>query len=192
VPISYGPWQSYPWKNELALQSERVAIHYAEMLSDDFDGQHSPMDMLDRAIVLAAFAMRRMFEKRLVTDGLASEKISIRTFPSLRSKEFRQPYIGYSGGQAFRNYSWKACTKRLNISNVANEIIHASQLMLAYDDEIIPTGLLIASDLHLKDRLLHFTIEEFSAMVKRVLDDRVTSATERWDWETGKVCARRE
>ena len=101
MPISYGPWQSYPWKNELALQSERVAIHYAEMLSDDFDGEHSPMDMLDRAIVLAAFAIRRMFEKRLVTDKLASEKISVRTFQSLRSKEFRQPYIGYSGGGPF-------------------------------------------------------------------------------------------
>ena len=101
MTISYGPWQPYPWKNELALQSERVAIHYAEMLSDDFDGEHSPMDMLDRAIVLAAFAIRRMFEKRLVTDKLASEKISVRTFQSLRSKEFRQPYIGYSGGGPF-------------------------------------------------------------------------------------------
>ena len=57
-------------------------------MSDDFDGEHCPMDMLDRAIVLAAFAMRRMFEKRLVTDKLAGEKISIRTFLRLRSKEF--------------------------------------------------------------------------------------------------------
>ena len=193
MPISYGPWQSYIWKNELALQSERVAIHYAEMLSDDFDGEHSPMDMLDRAIVLAAFAMRRMFEKRLVTDKLASEKISVRTFQSLRSKEFRQPYIGYSGGGAFRNYNFeKASTKRLKTSDVANEIIHSSQMMFVHDEETIPTGLLIASDWHLKDRLLHFTIEEFSAMVKRVLDDWVTSGTDRWDWETGKVDARRE
>jgi hypothetical protein len=191
--ISYGQWQSYPWKNELALQSERVAIHYAEMLSDDFGGEHSPKDILDRAIVLAAFAMRRMFEKKLVTDKLASEKISIRTFQSLRSKEFRQPYIGYSGGQAFRNYSFeKASTKRLKINDVANEIIHSSQMMFVYDEETIPTGLLIASDWHLKDRLLHFTIEGFSAMVKRVLDDCVTCAADRWDWKTGMVYAGRE
>jgi len=75
MPICYGDWESYPWKNELALQTERVALHYAELLSDDVDGAHNPMDMLDRAIVLAAFAMRRMFEKKLVTDKLAREEI---------------------------------------------------------------------------------------------------------------------
>ena len=41
-------------------------------------------------------------------------------------------------------------------------------MMFVHDEETILTGLLIASDWHLKDRLLHFTIEEFSAMVKRV------------------------
>jgi hypothetical protein len=161
MPILSFRWQSYPWKNELALQSERVAIHYTEMLSDDFDGEHSPMDMLDRAIVLAAFAMRRMFEKRLVTDKLARAKISIRTFRSLRTKEFRQPFIGESGGHAFENYSFeKASKKHLKINDVANEIIHSSQIMFVHDEETIPTGLLMASDWHLRDRLLHFTIED--------------------------------
>jgi hypothetical protein len=179
--------------NELAMQSERVAKHYSEMLSDEFGGEHSPMDMLDRAIVLAAFAMRRMFEKRLVTDKLASAKVSIRTFQSIRVKEFRRPYIGYSGGHAFQNYSFeKAGTKSLKINDVANEIIHSSQIMFVHDEETIPTGLLIASDWHLKDRLLHFTIDEFSAMVKRVLDDCVTSTSDRWDWESGNVDAKRE
>ncbi len=191
MPISYGRWQSYPWKNELALQSGRVAIHYAEMLSDDFEGEHSPMDMLDRAIVLASFTMRRMFEKRLVTDKLAGEIIAVRTFPTAHSDEFRPPFISDSG-PAFRNYSFeKASTKYLKINDVANEIIHASQLMFVHDEETIPTGLLIASDWHLKDRLLHLTIEEFCAMAKLVLDDRVTFGSDRWDWKSGKVDARR-
>ena len=111
----------------------------------------------------------------------------------MRSKEFRQPYIGYSGGQAFRNYSFeKASTKRLKINDVANEIIHSSQMMFIRDEETIPAGLLIASDWNLKDRVLHFTIEEFSAIVKRVLDDWVTVESDRWDWQTGKVYATRE
>src|SRR6516162_4906328 len=83
MPIVHGPWEKYPWKNELAVQSERVAIHYAEMMSDAFDGEHCPMDMLDRAIVLAAFAMRRMFEKRLVTD-----KLDVRKSPFEHSRPF--------------------------------------------------------------------------------------------------------
>jgi hypothetical protein len=193
MSISYFRWQSYPWKNELALQSKRVAIHYAEMLSDDFEGEHSPMDMLDRAIVLAAFVMRRMFEKKLVTDKLASDKIYIRTFQNSGSKEFRQPFIGYSGGRAFQNYCFdKAVTKQLKISDVANEIIHSSQIMFVHEEKIIPTGLLIASDWHLKDRLLHLTIEEFSAMISQVLGDWVTIASDHWDFGTGRVNAKRE
>ena len=131
MPISYGQWQSYPWKNELAMQSQRVAIHFAEMLRDDFDGEHSPLDMLDRAIVLSAFAMRRMFEKRLVTDKLASEKISTRTFPALAFERVpTAPTRSYSGGWAFENYSFETVsTKLLTISDVANEIIHSSQLI---------------------------------------------------------------
>ena len=109
MPISYFRWQSYPWKNELALQSERVIVHFAEMLLDDFDGEHNPMDMLDRAMVLAAFAMRRMFEKRLVTDKLVEAKIPVKIFERLCPSDFRPPYLGSSGGMAFSNYKFKEC-----------------------------------------------------------------------------------
>lgn len=190
MPISYGRWQSYPWKNELALQEERVRIHFDEMLSDEFEGEHSPMDMLDRALVLAAFAMRRVFEKRLVTDKLRSEEIDVRIFKARPTPDFRQPFIGETGGGAFRNYDFeKAASKSLKINDVANEIIHSSQIMVIHDEDDIPAGLLIASDWNLKDRVLHFTIEEFSAMVRRVLDDRVRMESEEWDPETGNVKA---
>jgi hypothetical protein len=56
----------------------------------------------------------------------------------------------------------------------------------------VPTGLLIASDWHLKDRLLHFTIHEFTHMVNRVLDDQIRAASDRWDFETGTVQGTRE
>jgi hypothetical protein len=193
MPISYFRWQSYPWKNELALQSKRVIIHFAEILLDDFDGEHNPMDMLDRAIILAAFAMRRMFEKRLVTDKLAGEKIPVRIFERSNSGDFRSPFIGNSGGRAFLNYEFtESKTKYLKISEMANEIIHSSQMMFVHGEEIIPDGLLIASDFNLKNRLLHFTIEAFSGIIQRVLDDRVFSETDQWDSKTGKVSAHRD
>ncbi|MDX1205059.1 hypothetical protein GOL97_17160 [Sinorhizobium medicae] len=190
MTISYGRWQSYPWKNELALQEQRLRIHLAEMLSDEFEGEHSPWDMLDRALVLAAFATRRMFEKRLVTDKLAAEKIKVRIFKARRLASFRPPFIGESGGGAFRNYDLERTGgKSMRINDVANEIIHSSQIMVVHHEEKIPAGLLIASDWNLKDRVLHFTIEEFSAMVRRVLDDRVKMQSEEWDSETGEVKA---
>jgi hypothetical protein len=30
--FSYGYWEEYPWKDELALQSERVVMHFYESL----------------------------------------------------------------------------------------------------------------------------------------------------------------
>jgi hypothetical protein len=103
------------------------------------------------------------------------------------------PYISHSGGSAFQNYNFgEGKMNRLTISDLANEIIHASQLMFVQGEDKIPDGLLIASDWHLKDRLLHLTIEEFAGMVKQVLDDRVLGSLDQWDFETGKIHATRE
>ena len=189
--ISYGPWQSYSWKNELAEQSRRVAIHYAEMLSDDFKGQHSPHDMLDRAFVLCGFAIRRMVERRVVTDRLRAEEFVVRAFPSRTPGKFRAPFVRSSGFDCHDYDFANAETNRLKIGDLANEIIHASQLMFAHDEDGMPDGLLIASDRRMKDRLLHLTIDDFTDLVKRVLDDRVQFESDVRD-ETGAAHAIRE
>jgi hypothetical protein len=192
MPISYNPWPTYSWKNELAVQRERVGLHFAELLQDEFSGDHNPWDMLERALVLAGFAIRRMFEKRLVTDRLAAETVSIRIFNS-NLDNLRQPFVGESGGHAFESYDFEATgTQEITLNDLANEIIHSSQLMFVNGEPSIPTGLLIASDWHMSKRLLHLTIDEFMTLSKRVLDDTVRAKTDRWDWETGKVHATRD
>jgi hypothetical protein len=128
MTICYDDWQAYPWKNELDVQSKRVTIHYAEMLSEEVERAHSPMHMLDRALVLAAFAIRRLCEKRLVTDELRAEKIAVRSFPADTSEDFRVPFKSRSGKDAFRSYHFdKPTTTLLTIGDLANEIIHSSQ-----------------------------------------------------------------
>ncbi len=148
--------------------------------------------MLDRAIVLAAFSIRRMIEKKLITDKLARKKIEVRTFPS-NTSNYRQPYQSDTGGSTFENYNLKkAEIKNFKISDLVNEIIHAYQLMYIYNENSIPNGLLIASDWNMKTRLLHLTIEEFDVMVQLVLNDRVLTTKDSWDPETGTVHAIRE
>ena len=75
---------------------------------------------------------------------------------------------------------------------MANEINHASQIMVSHGEENVQDGLLIAPDWRMKDRLLHFTIEEFSSIVRRALDDCVRFESEQWNPDTGKVSATRE
>jgi hypothetical protein len=58
------------------------------------------------------------------------------------------------GCRAFQNYNLEVAElKPLKIADLANEIIHASQLMFVDKERMISTGLLIASDWHLRHRL---------------------------------------
>jgi hypothetical protein len=91
MTISYGYWQGYTWKNELAVQSERVAPHFNEIFSASSEAEHNPMHMLDRAIVLAGFSVRRMIEKKLVTDRLVEEKMLVRSFAANHVDKIRTP-----------------------------------------------------------------------------------------------------
>jgi hypothetical protein len=185
-------WAEYPWKNELQLQAERVLKHMAEALDEDFHEEHSPMDMLERAIALAAFSMRRMIEKRLVTDALTACTVNVQSFPA-KIEGFRPPFHGASGGRAYANYHFdKPEVLSLKVKSLADEIIHSSQLMLIAGDGQVADGLLIASDWHLKKRLLHLTPADFIRLVRAVLDDRITSLSESWNPGSGVVTSRRD
>jgi hypothetical protein len=189
----WGRWESYPWKNELATQSERVTVHFDEILSDSFEGEHRPFDMLDRAIVLSAFAVRRLIEKRLVTDRIAEAKIKVRTFARSHVGNFKAPFHYESGVYPLRNnYDLeKEIAVSFSYTELANEIIHASQIMIVSEEPKISEGLLIASDWRLKDRILHMTIDEFQSFVRAVLDDRVRATSDSID-DAGKIHSKRE
>ena len=98
----------------------------------------------------------------------------VRSFAANHVDKIRTPYHSEMGGHACRNYNpGKANTVHLGYMELANEIIHSSQMMVVHDEPKIGDGLLIASDWNLKKRLLHLTIEEFQSFVRRVLDDEI-------------------
>lgn len=184
-------WEAYPWKNELAIQAERVEKHFAEVLDEGFEGDWSPLHMLERALVLSAFAMRRMIEKHLVTDELKSRSYLFTTY--LASETYRLPFHGSTGGRVFDNYMLGEPTpSRLRLTELANEIIHSSQLLVLYGPKNPSAGLLIASDWKMQKRIIHLTINEFRVGVDAVLNDRVALASENRDPKTNTVRSTRE
>ncbi|MFN4175589.1 hypothetical protein [Phenylobacterium sp.] len=192
MPISSKRWESYPWKNELQLQMERAIAHGLEVLDDDFQGDHSPLDMMERAIVLSAFAIRRMVEKKLVTDAFAASKRSVRSFKAVSAAEFRPPFHGDSGGSAFSNYHFAMPVMiDMTTGELANEIIHSSQLMVVDGEAFAADGFLIASDWHLSRRVLHLSFAEFEGFVRSVLRDDVAYMSDQWNPETGRVSSAR-
>ena len=166
-------------------------MHLHEALDENFSGAHNPLDMLERSLTLAAFCIRRMIEKRLVTDDLAATRIEIRTFPA--NADFRAPFHGRSGSEAYANYRLtEPSSVSMLLKDIASEIIHSSQLMIVGGDGVPQDGLLIASDWRLQKRILHFSITEFSDFVKLVLADRIGIMSEQWDPETNTVASTRE
>lgn len=188
MPLSSTHWQAYAWKNELALQAELAIAHGREVVDEDFRGSHSPLDMLERAIVLAGFCVRRLIEKKLVTDAFAESKRTVLSFPARTGEAFKQPFRSASGGTAYRNYDFDApAIIEMTAGDLANELIHSSQLMVIDGEEFAEDGFLIASDWHLKKRVLHISFNDFTAFAASVLEDRVCLTRDQWDPETGKI-----
>lgn len=188
MPISSARWQAYPWKNELVLQAERGVAHGREVIDEDFRGSHNPLDMLDRAIVLAGFCIRRLIEKKLVTDAFAASKRAVLSFPARTGETFKPPFRSESGGNAYSNYDFDAPQIiEMAVGDLANELIHSSQLMVLDGEEFAANGFLIASDWHLTKRVLHMSFDEFTAFAASVLDDRVYFKSDQWDPETGMI-----
>jgi len=69
-------WQSYTWKNELAEQRRRIGLSLEETLSD-VETEHNPLHTLERAIGVAAICMRRLIERRLVTDRFRDSRFDV-------------------------------------------------------------------------------------------------------------------
>jgi hypothetical protein len=148
--------------------------------------------MMERAIVLAAFAVRRMVEKRLVSDAFARAKFEVRSFSARGGELFRPPFHGQAGGRAFSNYNFSTPQMiAMEPGDLANEIIHSSQLMVLDTEVFAADGFLIASDWHMRRRVLHLSFDELEAFGRSVLDDRVVSASDSWDPETGHVTSER-
>ena len=165
--------------------------HFAEVLDDKFEGDWSPLHMLERALVLSAFAMRRMIEKRLVTDELRGRSYRFTTY--LAADTYRAPAHGSTGGYVFDNYKLGEPTAlELRLTELANEIIHSSKFLVINGPSNPSAGLLIASDWNMQKRIIHLTIEEFRDSVDAVLNDRVIRATDSWDPETNTVQTIRE
>lgn len=185
-------WVGYTWKSELRTQADRVELHFREVLHEGFTGEHNPLHMLERALVLAAFSVRRLVEKRLLTDELSASVHSVSTY--LVAGDYRAPFHASTGGRLLANYDFSVpVIIDMRVSEIANEIIHSSQLAVLADGEGPPgDGLLVASDWNMKRRVLHIPITTMRAWVDAVLQDNIALFKDEWDPQTGKVVSVRE
>lgn len=92
------------------------------------------------------------------------------------------------------NYDFDTCIiATMRAGEVANEIIHSSQLSVFRDETENPgDGLLVASDWHMKRRVLHLPIVSLRSIVNATLDNAATIKVDWWDHETNKVFSKRE
>ena len=186
--IAVGKWEAAPWKQTLREHS-RAAQVVAEFLTRDFDESTFPYDgnpfsVLERNFVLAGFCMRRLAEKLLLTDRLNEQAFSFRCFPAV-SDNFRPPLPSSTSNMFYENYRFDTPgTASLTIRDFGNEVVHSSHIGVVTEPELLPVGIVVASDWRLSKRLLHLTFHEWADLCGTVLADRVVVASDDWDPET--------
>ena len=192
--ISYSTWADYAWKNELSTQKNRVLQHLDEIINEA-ETDHNPHHMLERALGLAAFCMRRLIECRLVTDRFRDAQLPVHTIPRLErdQRKGREPYRDWTGGGLLETYDLNArISNPQKPSEVANRILHARVIAIVSGSNHLSDGLLIASDRQMDHSVYHFTRLEFDQLVEAFLSDRVVFEKDWVDAETGKTFAIRE
>jgi hypothetical protein len=79
------------------------------------------------------------------------------------------------------------CCDGPRVSRLAEPRVSVSAIGVTDDER----GFLIASDWHLRRRVLHLTFAGFENFVRAVVDDRVAMMSDQWDPDTDKVTSER-
>jgi len=188
-------WDPQGWK-EVVRESGRLAHFAAEFLIKEVEIAVYPSEMRPFAhfelhFVSTCFAFRRMSEKRLLTDDLESRLFSFKTYKAVRNG-FRLPFHGNSGGNFYANFEG-GDTEILDLSlrQIANEVIHSSQLGLSDGDSYFDTGILVASDFNQTKRIILVTLEKWAELCGIVRRDQVVLYSDQFDPKTGHVTSER-
>ena len=193
--IASGDWNPEIWKLTLAHHGRiaHVCVEFAICRHDEatfpYDGD--PFSTFEISFVLAAFCIRRLSEKRLLTDALNEKKWSITSYPA--TEMVRKPFASRSSNDFYRGYEFvKRGTHTLTLKELGHEVIHSSNLGIVTEADSLPTGIVVASDNRLTKRLPHIGLEQWAEICRAVLDDRVHYSSDGWNPETGAVTATRD
>jgi hypothetical protein len=195
--IAVGRWEAEPWK-ECLRKHGRASQVVAEYMTYHFDDSTFPYDgnpfsVFEQNFVMAGFCMRRLAEKRLLTDRLNEKLFTFRCFPAI-TENFRSPLPASTSNMFFQNYCFNnPDTVSLNLRDFGNEIVHSSHvgIVTETDDDLLPIGIVVASDWRLSKRLLHITFNEWADLCGTVLGDRIVVTSDEWDPDTGQTKALR-
>jgi hypothetical protein len=192
--IVSGRWTPEHWKHLLRHHGRIVHACVQFAIAQDheaiFPYEGDPFGTFEASLVLAAFSIRRLSEKRLLTDSLNETMWSVTMYPS--KPEVRPPLPGSTSNAFYQSYQMdKQGRHTLKLRDLGNEIIHSSNLGIVTEPEGLPLGIVVASDNRLARRILHLSLDQWGAMCRAVLDDRVYIASDEWNPDTGETTARR-
>lgn len=171
--VSSSDWQSYTWKNELSEQRRRILQCLDEVLCDS-ETEHNPLHMLERAIGVAAVCMRRLIERRLVTDRFINCELDIHEITVKTDVEWREPFVSRTASEIFNNYDMTVRhLERRTPKLISDKMLHARVIAVLSGSAYLPNGLLIASDTQSKSNLFHLTPKELTEVLEAFLADEV-------------------
>ena len=193
MEIISGRWPVYTWKNELKYHSEHAVQHFHEIICDEYSGTSNTFDMFERAFVLTGFIIRRMIEKKLVTDKTASKTLKFKTFVLMKLDSHEKPWVSDSGLKGFGKINFDTPEiKEMNLKTFGHEVVHCSQLSFLNKHESIEPSILVSSEHFAEKRFIQMTIDDYTDVVQLVLNDQIKTQADGYHPESGEVFAIRE
>lgn len=120
--------------------------------------------------------MRRLIERRLVTDRFRDSKLPVHRIKRAQGKEWREPFLCSAASEIFTNYDLSVRhLDKISPKIISDKILHARVVGVIRESSQIPDGLLVASDHQHKSDLFHFTAEETCKIIDEFLKDQVMS-----------------
>lgn len=169
--ITYGSWEEYPWKNELVEQAKRISIHVNEIIQDK-ETDHNPIEMLQRALPLAAFCMRRMIECKLITSELKGSNSHVTIVKKVEGQITFDPLYIQPASRVFEDFDMQHPKKQsLSTTKIVDYMLHARILAVISGSSILPDGIIISSDKQMRHCLMHFTTNEFEEFCCKFRND---------------------
>ncbi len=167
-------WESGPWKQELQRLSRTIRTEAAK----DFEGMDGRREFkLERAIFYSAFVVRKLIEKKKLTDATSGHSIEVTGFGSRRSKVGLLSFVGSTSCDFDKEYDLKKPFRlRMSPSDLAGEIIHSHKLMWEISDRGCVVGAYLCSYRNAEDRLILLPLELLCSLLGRVSNDDITQS----------------
>jgi len=164
--------ESHPWRIRLSKDADLIDRWAAKTKITDYRSF-----LIEQKVFLAAYAMRKLVEAKKLSSSFDHKNLSCRIFPAFKEKK-ASPWNSHHFDEFFNLDSPSEST--LNIRSLMDLLVHSFLFIESVREDNTIDGFLVNSD-HKRSNLWFVNLSDFTATMRHVAADYVSSSVIIWD-----------